>query len=137
MRCRIIEHTADTGIEVEADSLEELFRGAADGMLSLIVSPGSVSPLTVRSITLEAGDLEELMFLWLNEILFIVDSEGLMLSNTLVERVEELRLEGSVAGERFNPAKHSVESEIKAATYHQLEVGRSGGGWVARIIFDV
>lgn len=137
MKLRTIEHTADVGIEVEADSLEELFAGAASGMLSLIAETAFVSPTTSRGVSLEAADLDELMFLWLNELIYLMGSEGLLLSKFDVKRVEGLVLEATVMGERIDPARHDLRGDVKAATYHQLAVERRDGGWFARIIFDV
>ena len=100
MKCRTIEHTADLGIEVEADSVEEL------------------------------------MFKWLNELLYVLAAEELLLSRFEVKRVEGLRLEAVVVGEPVDPARHRL-GEIKAATYHQMLVERRNGSWFARVIFDV
>lgn len=137
MEFRTIEHTADIGIEVKADSLEELFEGAALAMFSLIVDPDEVAPAHERRISLEAGDREELMFMWLNELLFILDSEEMLFSRFEVESLEGGRLEAVVTGEELDLTRHHPQEEIKAATYHEMEVARKNGRWVARVIFDV
>jgi SHS2 domain-containing protein len=136
LKCRTIEHTADHGIEVEADSVEELFEGAASGMFSIIVNSSTVSARESRTIAIEADDLEELMFKWLNELLYVLAAEELLLSRFEVKRVEGLRLEAVVVGEPVDPARHRL-GEIKAATYHQMLVERRNGSWFARVIFDV
>jgi SHS2 domain-containing protein len=136
LKCRTIEHTADHGIEVEADSVEELFEGAASGMFSIIVNLSTVSARESRTIAIEADDLEELMFKWLNELLYVLAAEELLLSRFEVKRVEGLRLEAVVVGEPVDPARHRL-GEIKAATYHQMLVERRNGSWFARVIFDV
>lgn len=137
MKCRLVEHTADTGIEVEAGSPEELFSGAASGMFSLVVDPVTVSATVSRCVSLEAGDIEELMFKWLNELLFILDTERLLLSRFAVQKVDGLCVEATVEGEPIDLARHVPLTEIKAATYHQMLVERRGAFWFARVIFDV
>jgi len=137
LKCRTIEHTADIGIEVEACSLEDLFAGAATGMFSLIVDPATVLPGAPREVALEAGDLEELLFKWLNELLYLLGAEGLLVSRIRVHRVEGLRIEASVWGEPADPTRHQALEEIKAATYHDMRVEHREDGWFARIIFDV
>jgi protein archease len=134
---RTIEHTADIGIEVEADTLAELFAGAAEGMFSLIVAPGVGSQHLSRHLTLEANDLEELMFTWLNELLYLLDAQGLLLSRFEIARVEPSFLDATVSGESFDEGRHRLMEEIKAATYHQMTVEHRGGKWFSRIIFDV
>jgi len=134
--CRLFEHTADIGVEVTADSLSAVFEGAACAMVSLAVDPAGVRAVDERSIALEADDLGELMFLWLNELLFLMESERMLFSDFDV-RVEGSRLEAVLRGEPADPGRHSQRSEVKAATYHELSVGRAAGGWKARVIFDV
>ena len=74
MNYRVIEHTADIGIEVEALSLRELFECSADAMMS-IVANGEAARGKSRPVSLEAGDVEALLYSWLNEIIFIISSE--------------------------------------------------------------
>lgn len=137
MRFNTIEHTADIGIEVEASSLEELFGGAGQAMFSIMVDPGTVEPALCREVSLDATDLAELMFKWLNELIFLVSAQRLMFSEFEVRSAGEHRLEAVVKGEKIDPARHRLELEIKAATYHDMEVSRRDGQWYARVIFDV
>ncbi|MBK5092819.1 MAG: archease [Actinobacteria bacterium] len=137
MRFKTIEHTADIGIEVEADTLGELFEGTAMAMLSLIVDPATVRDDVERELSLEAGDLEELLFIWLNELLFIMYADGLLFSKFEVKDVGDSRLVAVASGERLDRGRHRLDEEIKAATYHEMMVERLDEGWKARVIFDV
>lgn len=137
MRFKTIEHTADIGIEVEADTLGELFEGTAMAMLSLIVDPATVRDDVERELSLEAGDLEELLFIWLNELLFIMYADGLLFSKFEVKDVVDSRLVAAASGEKLDPERHRLDEEIKAATYHEMMVERLDEGWKARVIFDV
>jgi SHS2 domain-containing protein len=137
VRFRTIEHTADIGIEVEADTLGELFEGTAAAMFSLIVDPETVKRTDERDLTLEAGDLEELLFVWLNELLFVLYSEGFLFSGFEVKEIGEDRLVATATGEKLDPQRHRLDEEIKAATYHEMRVERQDDGWKTRVIFDV
>jgi SHS2 domain-containing protein len=134
---RTVDHTADIGIEVEAASLTELFEAAARGMFSLITDLTLVSSVVTREVEINSGDLEELMFKWLNELLFLLSTELLLFSRFDVRMVREDRLEAIVGGEGLDLAKHEVTAEMKAATYHDLEVRDDDDSWFARVIFDV
>jgi SHS2 domain-containing protein len=105
---RTVEHTADIGIEVEADSLEELFEGVAAGMFSIVVDPGTVEADISREITLEAADLGELMFTWLNELLFLLYTGALLPSRFEVKNVDGSGLEAMVSGETPDPGRHRM-----------------------------
>ena len=137
MRFRTIEHTADIGIEVEADNLGELFEGVAAAMFSLMVDPDTVRQTVERELSLEAGDLEELLFMWLNELLFVLYADGLLFSGFKVKDIGEDRLVATAIGEKLDPQRHRLDEEIKAATYHEMMVERGDDGWKARVIFDV
>ncbi|MBU1670462.1 MAG: archease [Actinobacteria bacterium] len=137
MECRIVEHTADIGIHVEADGADELFEGAAAGMFSIITDTSAVADREATEVSLEAGDTEGLMFKWLNELLYLADSRNVLFSRFEVSGVEAGRLHATAYGEGFDPARHTMNSEVKAATYHDLAVGREGGVWTATVIFDV
>ncbi len=137
MRFKTIEHTADIGIEVEADTLEELFEGAALGMLSIIVDPSrDIGGGIEVEVSLEAGDIEGLLFEWLNELLFIIDARGILLSEVQVDGINDLHLEATIRGEKIRQGGDRLMTEVKAATFHQLLV-KKRGTWFARVIFDV
>ncbi|MDD5747515.1 MAG: archease [Actinomycetota bacterium] len=136
MEFRTIEHTADIGVEVTADSLGELFRGAALAMVSLIVDLGKIEGKIEREISLKADDLDELMFMWLNEILYLLSAKGLIFKEFDVS-ISDCCISSKMIGEKFTPERHKVKEEIKAATYHELGVERRNEGWMVRVIFDV
>lgn len=137
MKYKTVEHTADVGVEVEADTADELFEGAALAMFSLMVDLPGVRQTLERRLSISAGDIDELMFVWLNELLLLAETEGLLLSGFEVRVDDRKKLEALAKGEKFDPARHNLLEEIKAATYHELSVKSSRDGWRARIIFDV
>ena len=137
MKFNMIEHTADTGIEVEAATLEELFAGAARAMFSIMVDPDGVEPAVSRDVSLQATDLVELMFEWLNELVFMVSADRLLLCDFEVRSVSDHEIDATVRGEEIDPSRHDIALEIKAATYHEMAIEERDGGWYARVIFDV
>ncbi len=136
MKYRVIEHTADAGIEAWGDTLNELFENTALGMMSLMVDPASVELDLEVEAELSGDDLEELMFEWLNHLLFLVEAEGLLFGRFQAE-VGEGCLQARAWGERHDPEKRNLGTQVKAATYHQMAVERAGSGWHARVIFDL
>lgn len=131
------EHTADVGIEARGDSLEELFASAAAGMLSLLIDPAGVRESERRRVRVEAGDLEGLLVDWLNELLVLLNADGFVPAAVIVTEVSEPgALVAEVAGEPVDPARHQFRMDVKAATYHQVQVRRNAE-WRARVILDV
>jgi SHS2 domain-containing protein len=133
----VIEHTADTGISVEAKTLEELFAVFACAMFDLVVDVAKVEPVEEAKVSLEADSVEELLVHWLNELLFRSEISGMFFSRFEVSSVRNNALKARVMGEPYNQKKHEIGQGIKAATYHELEVSRKDGGWFAKVIFDI
>jgi SHS2 domain-containing protein len=78
-----------------------------------------------------------LLVCWLAEILFHVEAEGYAFGSFEVSEISDLTVRGSGMGEPLDAARHALMLEIKAPTYHMLELGESKGRWAAQVIFDV
>lgn len=138
MPYRLTEHTADLGAEVTADSLGELFAEAARALTAVAVEQGDIAPRTERRIQVSGQDLGELLVSWLNELIFLQETEGLVFSEFEPLITEETVFEALIRGEPLDPDKHGLGREVKAATYHELDVARDPEGrWRARVVFDI
>jgi len=135
---RLIDHTADLGIEVEADSLKGLFKNAALSLTHLILGEipkeGKQEESTLK---IEGEDLEDLMVNWLSEILYLFEGEKKVLKDLEIEDMDSKKLNAILRLVPFDPERYEPQCEIKAVTYHQLKVEKMDGKWKARIIFDV
>jgi SHS2 domain-containing protein len=138
----IFDHTADVGLSVEAGSFEELLETAARGVFSVALEdqPQEVSrELEVRVKTPpDLNTNEDLLVAWLQELLYHFETERLV---PLTFKFRERGPRGLVVrvgfGE-FDPAEHRTGPEVKAVTYHDLEVcERSKHDWCARVILDI
>lgn len=132
----VIDHTADIGIIARGKDLAALFSNAAAGMLSLLIDVDSLRQDTTREIGLEANDPETLLVQWLNELLYIIYTERLVLCKFDIV-IEEHRLTARCAGQELEPKDHRIRREIKAATYHDLQIAQRDGGYWVKIIFDI
>lgn len=133
----LIEHTADIGLELRAPTLEELFRQAALGLLQVLGPQAPARPKEARSVSLEGSEPAELLVGWLNEILFRLETQQLLPAEVEVHEVGDRRLRGVIRGQRLEPQYHQLQREVKAATWHQLELRREDDGWFARIYLDL
>jgi SHS2 domain-containing protein len=132
----VIEHTADIGIIARGSDLPALFSNAASGMLSLLIEVDTLRPDTTREIRLEAVDMETLLVQWLNELLYIIYTEKLVLFKFDI-LIEENRLEAKCGGQKVDSKSHRFIREIKAATYHELRIVEKDDEYSAQIIFDI
>jgi len=89
-----------------------------------------------RRFKLREDDVETLLVSWLQELLYLLDTEDLVFGRFQVT-LQEFLLEATAWGSVFDPKIHTMKTEIKAVTYHQLEVTKSDQGWEAQVIFDI
>jgi len=139
-----VEHTADIGIKVWGRNIKELFEEAAKGMIAQIYDHTLVREKEKRDINLEAESIDELLLQWLKEILFLIESEGLLFcrfqiekDNFSIRKAKTAQIQASLHGERKDPARHDICIEIKAVTRHGLYVKKNGPWWEGNILFDV
>jgi len=134
---RLIDHTADFGIELEAGSALELFEDAAKALFDLLVHGPEAEAQQAVSVDVRGQDWADLMVNWLRELLYLWSAEQLRVVRVNVSHLRQERIKAELAMQPFNPRTDSVEQEIKAVTYHQIEVAEEKGQWRARVIFDV
>ena len=133
----ILEHPADVGFLAYGETREELFQNAAAAMLALGCETAAIEERERREVTAEGEDVEALLYAWLAEILAVADAEGLVFRRAEVTELNEGRVHGVAYGEKFDRSRHNAGTYIKAVTFHQLEVRRTGQGWKARVFLDV
>jgi SHS2 domain-containing protein len=133
----VFDHTADVGIQANGETLSELFIHTAQGMESLLVSPEQVQLVVQREITVEGHDTLSLLIAWLNELIFLFDTEYLLFRDFELSTLSETSLIARASGEVYDAARHELGCAIKAATWHEAAVVDTAEGYSARIIFDL
>jgi len=136
-RFEILDHTADIGLIIYGKDLRELFEHAGEGFFHLITDPKKVRPRVEKRIELEGECLERLMVDWLGELLYLHEVDHFLFKEFSIETVGEPGLKAMVKGEPFQEGIHSIKTEIKAVTYHQIQIEEGKEGWKAQVIFDL
>ncbi len=137
-RYDIIEVTADVAIRARGGSLGQLFANSAWGMFDLICDSATVEPHRIWELEVESEDLEGLMVDLLTDMLVLFETDGMLAASVEADVTTEgghWRVVARVRGEPFDGDRHELLHDIKAATYHTLEV-RPDEGW-ARVLFDI
>lgn len=128
-----IEHTADTAIRVWAPNLSMLFEEAARGMYSLTGILLNDKDRESHAVFLEAQELESLLVMFLEEILFISESENLGFDQYHIVIKEGFVLTAQLEGGKIREKR----KEIKAVTFHNMEISETNMGYEVVIVFDV
>ncbi len=132
----VINHTADVGLVAYGADMSEVFANAAKGLFSLITELDDVREVVRREIELTAPDQESLLVGWLNELIFLFDTEYLLFKRFDIIRISQTELKAVGYGEKVDSSRHEIKIGVKAATYHMLQIDRNDGV-KARIIFDI
>ncbi len=138
----IIPHTADIGLRVFGRDLKELFSNAARGVLSLVLDDlCNFTPREETRIKVSGLSAEELLVSWLSELLYKLTEEhwlGMEFDiSSLGERENKFFLTAEVKGQKIDYNQTPLRREIKAVTYHNLVIKKTGGIYSVEIIFDV
>jgi SHS2 domain-containing protein len=131
------DHTADLGLRVRAADLPTLLTEAARALFSAIVPDlASVRPAQRIELRVVGQEPDLLLFDWLSELLYRFETERMLLAEFDVRLTDE-GIEAQARGEPIDPARHVLEHEVKAITYHGLRVEQSADGWLAEVIVDI
>jgi len=134
---KFINHTADVGIKVWGESLESLLENAAYSMFDILTELDKVKVKESLGVEIEGKKTDELLADWLRNLLYKFNGEGYLLREFNIEEISKKGLKAKVRGEKLDLSRHTLKTEIKAVTYHGLEVKKTGQGWEAQVIFDV
>jgi SHS2 domain-containing protein len=117
--------------------MPEAFTHAALGLLSLLVDPATVVAAVERNVLLHADDAGHLLVRWLSEVLYLFDGEKFVMKRCHIDEWSGTKLRATLRGEAWNPDRHVPRMDVKAVTYHHLEVQERPGACRVRATFDI
>jgi SHS2 domain-containing protein len=134
---------ADIAFDAWGDTLEGLFKGAAEATLQVMVEDlAAVRPLETVAISLEQEDAEMLLFDFLNELIFYKDAKRLLLlpERLLISQQADdagYTLQATLQGEQIEVGRHHLNTDVKAVTMLRFSVARVADEWRATVVLDV
>lgn len=139
---KIIEDTATADIAFRAygESLEEAFSNSGLCLFNIITDIDKVETKLEKEIEIKSEDKESLLFDFLSEFLYIFDTENFIFSKIdtkIDEDRKNLKLKAISKGEKFNPNKHSIKSEVKAVSYFDMKIEEKDGKWMCQVVLDL
>ncbi len=129
-------HGADIGVQGSGATVAEAFEQAALALTAVVTDPATVAPSVAVAIRCEAPDREQLLYDWLNAVVYEMATRRMLFGRYAVA-IDGLRLDAQAWGEAVAPARHRPAVEVKGATYTALAVTRSDGRWNAQCVVDV
>ncbi|MEA2063786.1 MAG: archease [Gemmatimonadota bacterium] len=133
----LFEHTADLGLHVYGATPGKLFANAAEALMSLLTEPEKIRSVEETVISLEAETAGELLRAWMAELLYLYNTQGILVAGVRFTSLTENRLEAVVLGERVDQSRHEITGEVKAVTWHRLGIEKHEGNLRATLVLDV
>lgn len=136
-----VEHPSDVGFRAYGRDLAEAFENAALALFEVMVDTSKVEPKQEATVELEAEDEKALLYDWLERFLYLHGTEELVMSRFEVEELSErggrFKIRGKAWGEQFDPERHDPRTEIKAITYHMMEIKRGKERCSVQAVVDI
>jgi len=137
---KFLEHTADIKFQAYGKTLEEAFSNAAVAMFNIITDTKLIEKKITKSITTNAPDLKSLLYNFLEELLFLIDTEFFILSSVFDLRINKVNnkylLTAVVVGDKIDE-KYPLNGDIKAITYNEMEIKEEKGNFTVQVVIDV
>lgn len=137
MGYEILDHTADVRVRIEGRSFEDFLSSAALALMDLISDRTKVKTVEEVDFQVEAETGEELLIKMLGEILYVNRVRDMVFHDLVIEMTGKYGAKGRLLGEKFDPERHELELDIKAATYHNLKIQRVNDRFIAEVVFDI
>jgi SHS2 domain-containing protein len=137
---KFIDHTADIAVEVEADTIEELFTVSAEAWKKIVFEGAAILKKDEKRINIAEDDHGSLLVRFLNDLNFLFQAKKWVCSSIkeiIIKKNNEWNLSALLSGEPYNEKRHEVHLEIKAVTFHQMEIRKIKGKYSTRIVFDI
>lgn len=133
-----LDHATDAIIEVKAKDLKEAFIVTADAIINITLDQDKVEEKEQKEIVAKGKDLRYLLFSWLEEITFVLITEGFAIKRVELEIKENqgYTINAKAFGEPLDFAKHNFKVEIKAPTFYDMEIRKNGQVYM-RFLLDL
>jgi len=136
MEFEYIPHTADVKFRAKGKSLDEVFSNSALAMFNILGDTSKVKLTKTKNIKIKAKNLERLMYDFLEELLFLLDTENFFLKEIKKIKINKnFELEAVVVGDNYK--NYELKSDIKAITYSDMSIKKIKNNYEAIVVIDI
>ena len=129
---------ADIAFEAEATTTAGLFEACALAVTDIMVDPESLEERVRKDFSLQADDVDRLLYDFLTELIVAKDVDSLLFRRFEVQVSEEGRSLSAVgSGEPIDRGRHRLRNDVKAVTMHLFGVKREGESLKTTVVLDI
>jgi SHS2 domain-containing protein len=139
MRYEYLKHTADLKVKAYGKTLEEAFANVAIGGFDFLTATSKIQKKVEKNISISAKRIESLLYDFLEELLFLLDTEGFMINSfkdlKIKQEKDSCSLKCTALGDNYKD--YPIKGDIKAITYSEMEIKKEKHGFVVIVVFDI
>lgn len=131
---------ADAAFAAYGDTPEELFRAAALATAGVMIRLTDITVTVQKAITIQAETLEDLLYQWLSELIYLKDVERVIFVEfdlSIKHVADRFELTAHAGGSEIDPIGHELGQDVKAVTYHLFGIKDVDGKYEARVVLDI
>jgi SHS2 domain-containing protein len=137
---RYLDHVTDAIVEAYGSSLDEAFENSAKGLVNTMIDLEQITPDQEYEIVAKGYDVKSLLYDWLEKVMLGLLIDNIALSDFKVKISKnngDYFLKGIAKGEVLDLKKHHYKIEIKAVTYHEMEIKQTENMITTRFLLDL
>lgn len=136
MKYKFLEHTADIKFQAYGKNIQEVFENCGLALFKSIYS-GKIKNVLKKEIKVRGRDAESLLYNFLEEFLFLLDSEGFLVSGIKNIKIDEkkFKMQCTLFGDLSK--NYSIETSVKAVTYNEMFIKKEKGRIIAQVVLDI
>jgi len=135
MKYKFLEHTADIKFQSEGKTLDKAFTNAGYALLEIITDKEKIKAIKKKKISVKGKDKEQLLLNFLEEFLFLLDSEDFVVGKIEKLKIKENELVAELIGDKAS--KYDFSNSVKAITYNEMRVEKKGKNFICQVVLDV
>ncbi|HSO17969.1 MAG TPA: archease [Desulfosarcina sp.] len=133
----LLDHTADLRLRISGSDPADLFKNAGLALFDMIVDPPSAPPEATIELAVDGEDYADLMVNYLRELLYLWTGSEKVVTLIDIDAISATAVSARVTVGGYRPDHHAVIHEIKAVTYHQIDVAGGPAGWQSTVVLDI
>jgi SHS2 domain-containing protein len=134
---RVTPRQSDLAVKVLGNSQADLFANSAFALFDVMTDVEKVAIKDRMPLEVEGADRDDLMVNWMRELLYLYQGSGYLLKEFHIREAKDTSVKAEVFGEKIDPDRHEIKTEILAVAYHQSRMQKTGDQWTAQVIFEI
>jgi len=136
MKYEYFPHTADAKFRAFGRDIEEVFRNSAIAMFNILGKTEEVKVTKQKNIKIKARNIEALLYDFLEEILVLLDTDGIFIHDIKEIKIsDKFELTAVIEGDDLN--NYDLSGDIKAVTYNDMSIKKKKGRYEATVVVDI